>query len=217
MEIHFLGHACFKFVSSTGLKIIIDPYESGGFHGRVGYDPVNEDANIVLVTHDHLDHSCVAAVQGNFEILRKSGTVQGIKFDVLEAYHDSVQGTLRGGVVNLFCFELDGIRICHASDLGEFLSEKKIAKLGNPDILIIPVGGFYTLGPNEAAALCKKIAPSVVIPMHYKTEKCGFDIQPVDPFLTHFSHIETCSQKYCISSPQNLPCKMTVFHIFHSR
>ena len=83
----------------------------------------------------------------------------------------------------MFCFEVDGIKVCHLGDLGHQLSDKQAADLGEIDILLIPVGGYYTIDAKVATQVCNQFKPKVIIPMHFKNNKCSFPITGVDEFL----------------------------------
>jgi len=181
MKIKYLGHASFVITSDSGIKIITDPYETGG---AIGYGGIKESADIVLVSHDHFDHNNVAAVGGNPKPVRGAVTteVKGIAFKGIPSYHDDAGGRQRGNNT-IFCFEVDGIRVCHLGDLGHQLGAQQIAGLGRVDILLIPVGGGVTLDARGATEVCSKLKPGVVMPMHYKTAKCGLSIAGVDEFL----------------------------------
>jgi len=186
MKIKWLGHACFMITSDTGVRIIIDPYVASYIAGGgPSYAEIEESADIVTVSHDqHDDHNNVAAVRGNPEVVRGAVTkeVKGIAFKGIPTYHDEAGGKLRGNNT-IFCFEVAGIRVCHLGDLGHQLSDKQVADVGKVDILLIPVGGFYTIDAEVATEVCNKLVPKVIIPMHYKTNKCGFPIAGVDEFL----------------------------------
>jgi len=107
---------------------------------------------------------------------------KGIKFKGIPTYHDDVGGKKRGDNT-IFCCEVDGVRVCHLGDLGHPLSNQQVAELGKVDILLIPVGGFFTIGPEVATEVCAQLTPRVIIPMHYKNDKCRFPLAGVEEFL----------------------------------
>ncbi len=179
MKIRWLGHASFMITSETGIKIITDPYVTTE---NLNYGEIKESADIVTVSHEHGDHSNVSAVRGNPEVVRGTAKVKGIGFKGIPTYHDDAGGKSRGNNT-ILCFEVDGIRVCHLGDLGHPLSDKQIAELGSVDILLIPVGGFYTIDAKVASQLCDRLKPKVIIPMHFKNDKCAFPIAGVDEFL----------------------------------
>jgi len=179
MKLKWLGHSAFVITSDTGIKLITDPYATDD---RLSYGEIKESADIVTVSHDHSDHNNVSAVRGNPEIVRGTTEIKGIKFRGIPTYHDEAKGQQRGKNT-IFCCEVDGAKVCHLGDLGHTLGDKQIAELGGVDILLVPVGGFYTIDAMAANQVCDQLKPRVIIPMHYKTNKCAFPISGVDEFL----------------------------------
>jgi len=181
MKVKWLGHSCFLITSEAGLRIITDPYATGG---GITYSPVNEAANIVTVSHNHRDHNNIAAVPGKPEVITGSGTktVKGIQFQGVASHHDESKGKERG-TNTIFCFTVDGIRLCHLGDLGHELSREEIAQIGNVDVLLIPIGGFFTIDARVASKIADDLKPKVILPMHYKTPQCDFPITSVEDFL----------------------------------
>ena len=181
MKLKWLGHSCFLITSETGLRIITDPYSTVG---GINYSPVNEAADIVTVSHNHRDHNNIAAVQGKPEVITGSGTktAKGIQFKGIASHHDESKGKERGANT-IFCFTVDGIRLCHLGDLGHELSREEIAQIGNVDVLLIPIGGFFTIDAKVAAKVGDDLKPKVILPMHYKTSKCDLPITGVEDFL----------------------------------
>ena len=188
MTVKFIGHACFLFTGSSGVKIIIDPYEPGGFGGAIGYGRVTDEADVVLVTHEHADHSYVTGVPGEPVVCREACEACGITFRVVEAPHDDAEGRKRGNI-NMFAFELDGVRVCHAGDLGDVLTPAQVSAVGPVDVLMVPVGGTYTLSADQAWAVVQQLAPRIVIPMHYKTAKTNLPLAPLERFTNGKPHV----------------------------
>lgn len=182
MKIKFLGHAAFLITSDTGLKIITDPYAT---EPGLTYGEINESADIVTVSHGHHDHNNVAAVKGNPEAVSRAGRsiVKGIELKGIASYHDDVGGR-RAGNNLMFCFELDGVTVCHLGDLGHRLDDRQVKEIGRVDILLLPVGGNYTIDAKVATGVCNQLKPRVIIPMHYKTEKGIPGISGVEGFLS---------------------------------
>ena len=181
MKIKWLGHACFLITSRDGLRVITDPYAVGG---GINYSPIKETADVVVVSHDHGDHSNVSTVQGKPEVVKGSGTktARGIQFKGIASYHDASQGTQRG-LNTVFCFAIDNMKLCHLGDLGHALDPEQVNEIGAVDILFVPVGGFYTIDASVASRVCDQLKPKVVIPMHFKTPKCDYPIAGVEDFL----------------------------------
>lgn len=181
MKVKWFGHASFMITSDSGVRIITDPYTTGG---GLSYGDIKETADIVTVSHGHGDHNNAATVRGNPKLVNQTGTTEAkaIKFKGIPTFHDEEKGKARGNNI-IFCFEVDGIKICHLGDLGHPLSAQQVAELGKIDILFLPVGGFYTIDAKVASQTANQLAPKVVIPMHFKTSKCGYPISGVDDFL----------------------------------
>ena len=181
MKIKWLGHASFLITSDSGTKIITDPYTPGGL--GLDYGEIKETADAVTVSHEHGDHNNVATVGGNPEAVRGTAEVKGIKFTGVPTYHDKAGGSQRGNNV-IFCFEVDGIRVCHLGDLGHPLTDKQVAEVGKVDIVLVPVGGNFTIDAKVASEVCIKLATKVIIPMHYQNERCSsFPVAGVEDFL----------------------------------
>lgn len=180
MKISWLGHSCFKIESDGGKIIVTDPFDEA-----VGYPLPKAKADVVTVSHDHHDHNHVAAIGGNPAVVRGPGkkAAAGIEFLGIASYHDD-RGGKRRGKNTIFSFEMDGIRVCHLGDLGHLLSEEDAAALGDVDVLMIPVGGVYTLDAGGAKKVVGQIRPKVVIPMHFMTPALTFEVDPPDRFLS---------------------------------
>lgn len=182
MKIKFLGHAAFLITSEKGVRVITDPYKPGCYGGGIKYNPITEEADIVTISHEHDDHN-ESKINGNPVFVRESGTrqVKGINISGYEVYHDKTSGKERGRDV-IFNIEIDGVNVVHLGDLGHTLTESDAKKIGRVDILLIPVGGYFTIDSKDAEAIVNLLNPKVVIPMHFKTSKCEFPIAPVEEF-----------------------------------
>ena len=118
-------------------------------------------------------------------MVKEAGSVEikGIKFNGTPTYHDEAGGSQRGNNI-IFCFDVDGMRVCHLGDLGHPLGAKEVAELGNVDVLLAPVGGNYTIDAKVATEVCNQLKPKEVIPMHYQNERCSsFPVAGVEDFL----------------------------------
>ena len=193
MKVKWLGHASFMITSDTGTRIITDPYTPGDF--GLDYGEIKESADIVTVSHDHADHNNVATVGGNPEVVRGTAEAKMVKFTGIPTYHDEADGSQRGNNV-IFCFEVDGVKVCHLGDLGHSLTGSQVAEIGGVDILLVPVGGTFTIDSKVATEVCGKLTPRVIIPMHYQNERCSsFPVAGVDEFLqgkTDVSRPDAC-------------------------
>ncbi len=183
MKVKWLGHAAFLITSDEGTKVVTDPYQSGQF--GLDYGKIEDAADIVVVSHDHADHNYVQGVPGSPQVVKGAGTQQakGIEFKGIASYHDDSGGSQRGPN-NIFCFTVNGVRVCHLGDLGHMLSEQQLAEIGEVDVLLTPMAGNFTIDAATASRTVERIKPRVVIPMHFKTSKCSsFPVTDVEPFL----------------------------------
>ena len=169
VKIRYLGHACFQIVGSSA-EVVTDPFTG------IGLPDPEAEADLVLCSHGHRDHSHVGktAKPGAEVLVGFVGerTIAGVKVRGIPSYHDDDEGGMRGKN-SIYLFEMDGIRLCHMGDLGHELGEDVLNSLGGVDVLFIPVGGFYTIGPETASEVADRISPGVVIPMHYRTPGHG--------------------------------------------
>jgi len=180
VKISWLGHSCFKIEDDSGRVAVTDPFDES-----VGYPAPRVRADVVTVSHEHYDHNNVKALRGDPAVVRGIGerSAAGIEFEGIASYHDDRGGKLRGKNT-IFCFEMDGIRVCHLGDLGHQLGEKEAVALGEVDVLMIPVGGTFTLDAEGAKKVVGQIKPKIVLPMHFKTPVLTFEIDSADRFLS---------------------------------
>ena len=206
MKIKYIGHSAFLLTTGDGTRIVTDPYEPGSYDGGVKYRPIGEEADVVLVSHGHPDHNYPAGVPGSFTVLDKPGenTVSGVNILGVPAFHDSSGGAERGEVV-IFRIEADGLSVCHLGDLGHTLGEGIAADLKPVDVLLIPVGGFFTVGKEEVDSLIATLEPRLVIPMHFKTAGVDFPIAPVDDFLAGREGVQRDGRSEIELSTTDLP------------
>lgn len=186
MKVKWLGHASFLITSDKGVRIITDPYTTGG---DLKYAEVKGPADVVTVSHEHFDHNNVAPIEGNPQVMRNGGEAKGIKFTGVATFHDENKGKDRG-TNTVFCFEVDGVRVCHLGDLGHKLSDQEAAQIGKVDVLLTPMAGFYTMNAEVATEVSNKLKPKVIIPMHFKNERCGFPVAGVEDFLKGKKNVE---------------------------
>ena len=215
MKVKWLGHAAFLITSQGGTRIITDPYER---QAGLTYDDMDEAADIVLVSHDHFDHNCVAAVRGSPQVVRGVGarTVEGIELTGMATYHDEAEGAQRGPNT-VFCFTVDGIRVCHLGDLGHMLTEEQVAQMGQVDVLIIPVGGVFTIDAAVATRVCERLNPRVVVPMHFKTPKCTFLTGAVEDFTKEKPEVRVMEGAEVELRREDLPAATRIVVLQHAR
>ncbi|MBQ8343102.1 MAG: MBL fold metallo-hydrolase [Clostridia bacterium] len=185
MKILYLGHSCFQLTAKDGTCVVTDPYT------KVGYElPSGLWADIVTVSHGHFDHNYTQAVQ-NGVVIAKAGEYcfNGIKITGVDSWHDEKQGALRGGNT-IFKIKMDGITVCHLGDLGEPCRAELLRAIGDVDVLLVPVGGTYTVDAVGAKAYADGICPKKLIPMHYKPTDGKLDITSAEPFLALYNEEE---------------------------
>jgi len=219
MRIKYLGHAAFVLTSEGGTRIVLDPFEAGAYDGAVGYPPINETADIVLLSHAHPDHGYAKAVKGKPKVVSSAGTVsmKDVEVTGVKTYHDETRGSQRGGnVVFTVLLKQDGLKLTHLGDLGHPLSDTEAAAIGKPDVLLIPVGGFFTIDALTAWKVALKLQPRIVIPMHYKTECCGFPIAPLDGFLKGKENVKRVGQEIEVSADK-LPKATEIWVMQHPK
>jgi L-ascorbate metabolism protein UlaG (beta-lactamase superfamily) len=180
MIVKWLGHSCFLLKSENGLTLLLDPFHEND----VGYAMPIIESDIVIISHDHMDHNNIDAAGSNPDVIFDPGYYISMGMDItgIKSYHDAKRGKLRGENT-IFCFELEGIRVCHLGDLGHTLSRGQVEAIGPVDLLFLPVGGRYTIDAVGANKVMKQLHPVVTIPMHYRTGALGFELEPVDDFL----------------------------------
>jgi L-ascorbate metabolism protein UlaG (beta-lactamase superfamily) len=183
MDISYLGHSSFKIKTKTA-TVITDPFDPKVL--GIKYPPVEGD--IVTVSHDHPDHNYTTAVKNVRKFIDGPGEYEVMDVSVIgiSSFHDAKKGEERGKNT-IYVYEAEGLRLAHLGDLGHKLSEEMVEELGEINILMIPVGGTYTIGPEEAVEVARSIEPNIIIPMHYQDNELNKDLhetlKPVDEFL----------------------------------
>ena len=187
LKLQYLGHAAFLLqVGET--RFLMDPYDP-----NCGYGKLAVEANYVTISHEHMDHNYIAAAPSAIPIrgLSPDGlgweevslTLGGVDIFTVPTYHDDAAGKLRGRNA-IFVFDTGEIRLAHLGDLGHILSPEQLEKLTPVDVLLMPVGGHYTIGAPEAWDIIDALQPNLVVPMHYRTEAThNWPIAPLDKFL----------------------------------
>lgn len=216
MKIKYYGHSAFLITSSQGMRIITDPYKPGAF-GAMSYRAIPDEADLVLVSHDHDDHNGSEEVPGNPDVLATPGkrSIHGIEFNGVSTFHDNSSGKERGQNI-IFSFTVDGITLCHLGDLGHVLSQNEVAAIGAIDLLMIPVGGFYTIDSNQASQVAGQLNPSVIIPIHFKTGKCELPITPVDEFTKGKAKVKVMNSSELSLDKGELPKETEIIVLQHA-
>ena len=182
MLIQHIGHAEFLIETESGMRIVTDPYDEG-----CGYPVKKLKADAALVSHGHHDHNATDTLEGLKTTVDRVGVytpAAGVRVTALKSFHDEAQGSKRGETL-LFLVEAEGLRIVHLGDLGCMPEEEQIRQLARPDVLMIPVGGFYTIDGKTARAVAEILQARVTLPMHYRTSyNADWPISGPEEFLT---------------------------------
>lgn len=181
MKIRWLGHACFH-IEAEGKSLVTDPFDE-----KLGYPLFKQEVDIATVSHEHWDHNAVHVLTGKPRVIRGPGQyeMESIKIKGFASFHDKTQGADRGHNT-IFKISAEGLDILHMGDLGHLLLQEEINEIGHVDILLIPVGGTFTIDADEAFDLAKKLKPGIIIPMHFNTPHLSFDLAPVEVFTAKF-------------------------------
>jgi L-ascorbate metabolism protein UlaG (beta-lactamase superfamily) len=183
-KITWAGQSCFQISVSNSrdhsADIVIDPFDEA-----TGPKVPNFSADILLVTHQHHDHNNVKAVKGSPFLAEGPGEyeIKGVFIQGIPSFHDNAEGKEKGQNT-IYTIEAEDMRFCHLGDLGQKqLTDEQVDKIGAVDVLMIPVGGQFTLSSAEAQKVISQIEPLIVIPMHYQIPKLKIDLDGVDKFL----------------------------------
>ncbi|MFO0965288.1 MAG: MBL fold metallo-hydrolase [Gemmataceae bacterium] len=189
LKVTYYGQSFYTVTSSKGTVIAIDP------HAIEAYHPQKVRADIILVSHEHNEHNVLPIIEGatkTFRGLTGPGLkanwvpideeVKDVRIKSVGTYHDTMEG-MRYGKNTVFVIEVDGWRIAHLGDLGHELTTRQLRAIGPVDVVMIPVGGIYTLNGSEAKRVVEQLKPKeYIFPMHYGT-KLFEDILPINEFL----------------------------------
>jgi L-ascorbate metabolism protein UlaG (beta-lactamase superfamily) len=206
MEITWLGHSCFRLKGSRGI-VITDPCPP-----ETGYVLGKPAARIVTVSHQHPDHNYTQGIEGKPKIIDRPGEyeISDILILGLNTYHDGEQGFQRGRNI-VFVTQIDDVSICHLGDLGHSLGAQQIEQLKPVDVLLLPVGGKFTIDAAAAVSIVRQLEPKFVIPMHYKTPALkGLELDTVDKFLNEIGVSNVVSQPKVMVTRSAMPESMQV-------
>ena len=183
------GHSCFE-LQGKNVTIVIDPFKG------IGIIEPKATADLVLCTHSHQDHNNIKPVlakQGEtLEGFVGSKEVKDVSVKGIAVFHDDAKGSKRGKN-SIYTFNLDGVQFCHLGDLGHEMSPQTVEEIGKVDALFVPVGGYFTIGPETATKVCEQLKPKLILPMHYRMPGLSsmFDqLKTVDDFLKGKSNID---------------------------
>lgn len=167
MKLQYYGHSCFSLRLEDGTTLVLDPFDK-----TIPYPVCTAQCDAALITHDHFDHNNVKSLRGDFRVLREVGSyeVGSAKITAIPSFHDDVGGAKRGSNL-IFRIDAEGISIAHCGDLGHMPNNEQLAALRGLDLLLIPVGGYYTIDTPQAEEVISLIAPRCAVAMHYKVLK----------------------------------------------
>jgi len=184
MQIIWHGQSCFQITATRNkgeqVSILIDPFSE-----EIGLRVPKFEADILLVSHDHHDHNNVKAVSGNPFIIDGPGEyeIKNVFIEGISSWHDNSQGKERGENT-IYTIEVEDLKLCHVSDFGQKeLTKEQLEKIGQVDILMIPIGGIYTISDREALKVMSQLEPKIIIPMHYQIPKLKIKLDGLDRFL----------------------------------
>ena len=190
MLIKHIGHAEFLIETESGVRIVTDPYDAG-----CGYPLRKVTANVALISHHHHDHDAVENLKGEPRVIDTAGEntpESGVRITALRGFHDDAGGSRRGETL-LFLIETEGLRIVHLGDLGCALDAEQAKILKAPDILMIPVGGFFTIDAAQAKETAALLGARIILPMYYKTEyNSEWPITDAEAFLSQYDPADVC-------------------------
>ena len=179
LQIRWHGHSCFEITNEVTL--VTDPHDGKS----IGIHAPNVTGDIILVSHDHYDHNSVKSVEkeGSKVITdTRKRNISNVEIKGIESFHDECCGEKRGSNI-IHKFTMEDITFCHMGDLGHDLDEDTVQKIGDVDILFIPIGGTFTLDAKQAWRIIKKVKPRIAVPMHYKIGGLSLPITGIEPFL----------------------------------
>lgn len=183
MFVSWHGHACVAIEFDTYV-VVVDPHDGSS----IGLKKPVVKGDLILVTHDHFDHNAVNIVAKDKSRVLKmhygEALIDNVKITGLRTYHDKSKGKRRGENT-VYIVEIENFKLAHLGDLGEVPGEDILVKLRNVDLLIIPVGGTFTIEPNEAWLIIEKTKPKNIMPIHYWVPGTTLPLKPIEEFLKH--------------------------------
>ncbi len=207
MKLKWIGHSCFLVTADSGKALLTDPYDSGAYRDSLLYRQVDLSPDICTVSHAHADHAAIKYLGGSPRILDSMGeyNIDGFGIRGVATFHDSSNGSQRGANT-VFLIRVDGVAVCHLGDLGHELSARQAEEIGQVDVLLVPVGGHFTIDAASATKVWRQLGPPpIAIPMHFRNDKCLFQIEEVDGFLSGKSGVELARESEIELRQENLP------------
>ena len=208
MKIEWIGHACFKLTALDGTTVITDPYDES-----VGIDMVPLHADLITMSHEHHDHNETTMIVGRPVILHgtQEAKIGSVTAKAAASYHDDTQGTKRGTNA-IRIFEIDGMKVVHMGDQGCMPDDEAVQAIADADVMMIPVGGTYTVDAQGAKEIISCAKPRCVIPMHVKTRRCPYPIAGVQEFLELMGAAEAAAIDVLDAAKDTLPCGVVLMN-----
>lgn len=198
MQVRYLGHAAVVLTAGGGETLLIDPYEPGGFDGRMAYGPIPLEPDAVVCTHQHADHSSLESVPGTPFVIDEDGEFGPFSVHRHAFAHDEYEGRRFGGQVDVLEIRVDGYSLVHGADIGESPGAELPDGLKRADVAFVPVGGLYTVGAAQAWEWCRRLTPRLICPIHYATARCRLPLGSLESFLAHVP-------SYSMAAPTDVP------------
>lgn len=206
MKIIWYGQSFFQILTKkrkeAPVKIVIDPFDE-----KIGLRVPTLKADILLVTHHHHDHDNIKIIKGNPFLISGPGEyeVKKVFIQGIQAFHDKSEGKERGKIT-IYTIQAEGMKVCHLGDLGQReLNPEQFEQIGDVDILMIPIGGVYTILAKEATKIISQLEPKIVIPMHYKIPKLKIKLEELQKFLKVMGIKTPETLKNFLIKKKNLP------------
>jgi L-ascorbate metabolism protein UlaG (beta-lactamase superfamily) len=200
MKLSYIGHACFRMETSMGTVVLFDPFQPGAFRGRIRLQPWYGPVDAVVSSHAHLDHRHIDPTFGAPQLITGPARVKGTRFDCIDLPHGAPEGRDHGSVT-VFAARTDGLVLVHMGDAGRIPTEAEMTRLGRPDILLVPTGGRFTIGPREAFDLVRAWQPAIAVPMHYADPDVDIALEPLSAFLELAGDFERCGDTLELCGP----------------
>lgn len=199
MEITWYGRACFR-LKGREATVITDPCPPS-----TGFVAGKHDVDLLTLSHDHKDHTYTRSITADLTLTRPGEYEHhGILVTGVRTFHDGQRGAERGENV-VFAVEVDGVHICHLGDLGHLLTEEQLSELGPVDVLLVPVGGNFTISPAEAGEVVAQVSPKLIIPMHFSTDGASTDLLGPDKFFHEMGIAPPARQPKAMVTSTSLP------------
>ena len=179
MKLKYFAHACFSLTYDSGAVLVTDPYDAS-----VTYPPCDIPCTAALVSHGHFDHNYTDSLAGEFAVIETAGkhSVAGLEITATPSFHDPEEGALRGSNL-IMRIEGEGLSIAHLGDLGHMPNAQQLAAIEGLDVLMLPIGGTYTITTQQAEELIAAVKPRVAIAMHFRTDDYEINISRPDDFI----------------------------------